>query len=207
MPIADLSFKLYTDVNLTTPYSGTTTLTHQTDLSDNPQDLQLWYGSTEASNQLEATSNPGVDDITLTPTAILPIWIATTVYTVGTSRTPTTPDGFRYTVSVAGTSDSSEPEWSGMGGLGSTIVDATVTWTKKSIAHPVTEIKLAATAGGLGAATPGAAFVLGTTLLSGVGNAVEVNMRVTNTIVTVGTNVNYAEIDPFFANAIEETAQ
>lgn len=206
MAIADLSFKLYTDVNLTTPYSGTTTLTHQTDLSDNPQDLQLWYGSTEASNQLEATSNPGVDDITLTPTAILPIWIATTVYTVGQSRTPTTPNGFRYTVTVAGTSGGSEPTWP-TSGLGTTVADGTVTWELTSIAHPVTEIKLAATSGGLGAATPGAAFVLGTTLLSGVGNAVEVNMRVTNTIVTVGTNVNYAEIDPFFANAIEETAQ
>ncbi len=205
MALADLSFKLFTDSGLTTPYSGTTSLVHQTDLSDNPQDLQLWFGSNTASVQLEATSNPGVDDVTLTPTEILAIWQATTVYSVGTSITPTTPNGFRYVVSVAGTSDSGEPTFPTVG-LGSTVVDGTVTWTLTSADHPDTEIKLASTAGGLAGATPAAALILGTTLLSGVGNALEVNIRVTNTVITVGNNVGFPELDMLTINEVEETA-
>ena len=64
MALSDLTFKLYTDSGLTSLYTGTTTTTHETDLSDGAQDFQLWFGSTNSARTLEATSNPGVDNIT-----------------------------------------------------------------------------------------------------------------------------------------------
>lgn len=193
MALADLTFKLYTDSGLVTPFSGLYQLVHQTDLSDNPQDFQLWFGSNTAGRQLQTTTNPGTNNITLTPTDILPQWTATTAYALGYMVEPATPNGFRYTVTVAGTSAASEPTWP-TSGIGSTVVDGTVTWALSSATHEPTEIKLASTAGGLPGATAGAALSLGTTLSSGVGNAVEVNMRVTNTVTTTSSNTGYPEI-------------
>lgn len=64
-------WKLYNDSALTDEFSGTLTLVHRTDLSDNPQDFQLFYGNIDedpGDNQIlekvEAT-NPGVNFITL----------------------------------------------------------------------------------------------------------------------------------------------
>lgn len=64
-------WKLYEDAALTTEFSGTLTLIHRTDLSDNPQDNVLYYGNIDEDpgdnqvlEQVEAT-NPGVNFITL----------------------------------------------------------------------------------------------------------------------------------------------
>ena len=96
MALDDLSFKMYTDSGLTTPFSGLYQLIHESDLSDNPQDFQLWFGSTEASRTLEASSNPGVDQVTITPTDILEAWVASTAYTTADSVQPTVANGNRY---------------------------------------------------------------------------------------------------------------
>lgn len=203
MALADLSFKLYTDSGLTTPFSGLYQLTHETDLSDNPQDFQLWLGSNESSRTLEASSNPGVDQIALTPTDILEDWAATTAYTTADSVQPTTPNTYRYKCTTAGTSSGSEPTWP-TGGIGSTVADGTVVWTLISTKHETTEIKLASTAAGLPGATAGAALNLGATLTSGVGNAVEINIRVTNAVTDVGANTG----DPAIGlniNSVQET--
>lgn len=196
MALSDLSFKLYSDSGLTTLYSGLTQLVHQSDLSDNPNDFTLYFGSTQTSRVLEATSNPGVDQITLTPTEQLQAWAASTAYSVGDSRRPTTENGFRYRVkSIAGggTSGASEPTFP-TSGIGSTVVDNEVTWELVAAAHQDTEIKLALTSGGLAGATAGAALNLGTSIDSGVANAVEIHVRVTNAVTTVSNNTDDPEL-------------
>lgn len=203
MALSDLSFKLYTDSGLTTEYGGTSTLTHESDLSDNPQDLQLWFGSTLSSRKLEAQSNPGIDQVTLTPTDILPEWIASNPYSLGNTAEPTVDNTYRYVVTTAGTSAASEPTWPTS--IGSTVVDGTVTWTCVAKTHQPTEIKLATTAAGLGAAVAGDPLNLGATINGGVAGAVEVNIRITNAVTTVSTNVGNPELS-LYINAVVESA-
>jgi hypothetical protein len=54
-------------------------------------------------------------------------WAGTTAYSLGARRVPTTPNGFFYEVTTAGTSAGSEPAWPTT--LGNTITDGTVSWT------------------------------------------------------------------------------
>lgn len=203
MALSDLTFKLYEDSNLTIVFSGISQFVHETDLSDNPQDIQLFFGSTEASRTVEATSNPGVDQITLTPTDTLDDWTTLTAYALGDYIEPSTPNGLKYECTTAGTSDVGEPTFPTVG-IGSTVADATVVWTLLGARHETTEIKLALTAGGLPGATGGASLDLGATITSGIGNAVEVNMRITNAVTTVNNNTGQAEI-AVFVNEIVET--
>lgn len=203
MALDDLSFKLYLEDTLSTEFVGLYQLVHLTDLSDNPQDFQLWLGSLEVGRQLQANSSPGVDDITLTPTDTMAEWQTAHAYTVGNMRQPTTPNGYVYRVTIAGTSHASiEPTWPTVG-IGSTVTDGTVTWALVGAMHPITEIKLALTSGGLAGATGGAALNLGDTILSEVANAVEVNIRVTNTVTTVYSDTGYAEIGLFINEVVE----
>lgn len=203
--LSDLSFKLYTDSGLVTPFSGLHQLTHESDLSDNPQDFQLWFGSTDSAKKLEASSNPGTDNITLTPTETLPDWAVATAYVVGDTVEPSVQNGFRYVCSVAGTSHAStEPTWPTTG-FGSTVTDNTVTWVLTAQTHETTEIKLATTAGGLPGATAGAALSLGATINGGSGNAVEVNVRYTNAVTEISSNAGKSELS-MDINAVIETA-
>lgn len=194
MALADLSFKMYTDTGLTTAFGGLYQLVHETDLSDNPQDFVLYFGSAEATDTrtLQATSNPGVDQITLTPTYILDDWAASTAYSLGDLVIPTTPNGYKYKVTTAGTSDGSEPTWPTT--LGATVADGTVVWTCLSATHPITEIKLATSSGGLAGATGGAALNLGTAISSGTSNYVEVHIRITNAVTSVNSNTGFPEL-------------
>ena len=207
MELSDLSFKLYTDAGLTTPFSGLYQLVHQSDLSDNPQDFVLYFGSIQTSRILRAASNPGVDNITLTPAEILPVWVADTVYEVGDTVRPTTENGLRYRVkSRTGDFKSgvSEPTWP-TGGVGSTVVDDAITWELVAAAHQDSEITLALTAGALDTNTPGAALSLGTSISSGTANAVTLHIRIENAVTTVSNNTG----DPELAvniNSVTESA-
>ena len=203
MAFSDLTFKLYTDSGLTTLFSGLYQLVHNTDQSDNPQDFQLWLGSNTAGKLLRASSNPGIDQLTLTPTYILDEWVASTAYVLGNTIEPTTPNTYRYECTTAGTSDSGEPTWPTTS-VGETVVDGTVVWTLASKAHPITEVKLALTAGGLPGATGGALVNLGTSIANGTGAAVEINLRITNSVVTAGANTGYPEL-ALYINSVVET--
>jgi len=54
-------------------------------------------------------------------------WAASTAYSLGDFRAPTTDNGYWYEVTVAGTSGASEPTWPTT--PGDTVDDGTVTWT------------------------------------------------------------------------------
>ncbi|WP_067986238.1 hypothetical protein [Neptuniibacter pectenicola] len=201
MALDDLSFKLYQDSALTTPYGGTLTITHNSDLSDGAQDFILYFGSASTSVQLQSNVNPGVDNIVVTPVDNLPEWEASTAQVVGYSAEPTVGNGRRYQVTTAGTSDATEPTWPTS--IGSSVTDGTIIWTCVSSTHETTEVKLAATALDLDTATAGAGLSLGTTVLSGVANAKEIHVRVTNTVEDI-SNAN--DIALSFNNVLE-TAQ
>lgn len=193
MALSDLSFKLYTDSGLTSLFGGTFEYTHESDFSDNPQDQTLYFGSNTAGRKLQTTASPGVSQITLTPTYALPNWAVATAYALGYSARPTTPTGFRYEVTTAGTSHAStEPTWPTS--IGSTVVDNTVVWTCVAEERAVTEIKLALTEAGLTSATPGAALDIGTEIDSLVANMVTIWVRITNAVPTVSSTIGQAEL-------------
>lgn len=202
MALSDLSFKLYTDSGLTSEFSGLYQLTHETDLSDNPQDFTLYFGSNTADRKLQANSNPGVDSITLTPTDTLDDWAATTAYTLGNMVEPTTPNTYVYRCTTAGTSSGSEPTWP-TAAIGDTVTDGTVVWTLVGKRHEITEITLALSSGALATNTAGAALDIATTITDGTANAVPIYMRITNAVTTVQSNTSYPNIAVYINEVVE----
>lgn len=198
----NLSFKFYTDSGLTTPFSNLYQLTHESDFSDNPQDFTLYLGSTISNRELQANSDPGVDNITLTPVEQLAEWEAGTAYSVGDTVEPTVQNGYRYVCTTAGTSGSGEPTWP-TSGIGSTVNDNGVVWELTSETHEPTEITLALTEGGLDTNTAGAALSLGATIESGSANAVAVWIRVENAVDTLSNNTGNPELALQFNEIIE----
>lgn len=194
MAITD-TFDLFTDDALTTAFTGTLTFTHYTDLSDNPQDTVLYLGSTNAARKIQANSNPGVDNIVVTPTDAVVDWATATAYSLNDRVEPTTPNGFVYECTTAGTSHAStEPTWPTTGIGSSTVSDGTAVWTLLSARHEITEIKLATTNGGLASATGGVALSLGTVINGGNSNDAAIHIRVTNAVTNVADNTGYAAI-------------
>lgn len=202
MTLALQTFKLYEDSGLTILFSGTLVLAQATDFSDNPRTKQFWYGSNTASRTLGATSNLGVDQITLTPTDLTPRWAASTAYTTANAVEPLIVNTYWYTCVTAGTSGSSAPAWP-TSGIGSTVVDGTVLWQLMGKTHPVTEMSLALTSGGLAGATPGAALNIGNTILSGVSNAATFWVQIVNTVSTPSNDVSWPQIG-FNVNGVTE---
>jgi hypothetical protein len=202
MPFTGSTFGLWNDANCTSAFSGTLSAVHYTDLSDNPQDFVLYLGSPTTDRVLQASSNPGVDDITLTPTDITEEWQDLHAYTLGTLVKPTTPNGFVYKCVSAGTSAASEPTWPVVG-LGSTVSDGSCLWSLYAVHHPITEIKLALSSGALGAATGGAALAVATSVDSGAANSVAIHIRLTNTVTTVSNNTGNPEIGIYINGIIE----
>lgn len=193
MALSDLTFKLYTDTGLTSLFGGTFELIHESDFSDNPQDFTLYFGSTTAGRKLEASSNPGVDQITITPTYAIPNWDNSEILGLTVSRRPTTPTGYRYEVTTAGTTHAStEPTWPTV--IGSTVADGTVVWTCVAEERDVNEITLALSAGDLETNVAGAALNIGTQVLSGTSNDVAIYIRVENAIPTVSSTAGQPEL-------------
>lgn len=193
MAFTGSTFGLFNDSGLTSAFGGTLSVVNYTDLSDNPQDFTLYIGSNTAARQLQANSDPGVDDITLTPIDNTSEWVLSTVYTLGQMRQPTTPNGLVYIVTTAGTSDTTEPTWPTTG-LGSTVVDGTVIWSLYAAHHAATEIKLALDSGDLAAAVGGDPLAIGPVILSSVVEAIPIYIRITNAVTTVSNNTGREEV-------------
>lgn len=200
MALEDLSFKCWQLSDLTIPLS-VLYLEHENDLSDNPKDSTFYFGSTAAATQLQASSNPGVDDIVLTPVSILPVWTAEVALTAGYTAKPTASNNRRYEITTDGTTDTTEPTWPTA--IGSSVVDGTAVWTCVSETHEPTEIKLALTSGGLDTATAGAGLVLGNTILSGTANKLTIYARAINTVTTIESNADIG----LSINGVVERAQ
>lgn len=193
MPFTD-TFLLATNTSLTLEFGGYEDLIHNTDESDNPQDLAaLYLGSVNSTRTLKATSNPGVDNITLTPTDILPMWVLSTAYVLNQRAQPTTPNGYVYSCTTAGTSSATEPTWPTS--INSTVADGSAVWTCVSTKHEITEITLALTnAVDLDTNTPGAPLSLGTSISGGTSNKKTIYIRVENDVNIVGNNTSYPDI-------------
>lgn len=204
MAFEGMSFNLFTDEDCLVGFGGTLQLLNETDLSDNPQDFTLYLGSVNVDRQLNATSNPGVDDIVITITDILPEWQASIAYIVGDRVQAVGGDGFVYKCTDAGTSAGSQPTWP-VGGLGSTVVDGGVIWTKISAKHEITEISLSLTEVGLDSATPGDPLALGSTINGDAVNAVPIWVRVENAVTNVANNTGHEEL-ALYINEVIETA-
>lgn len=204
MAITD-TFDLFTDTGQTTAFTGTLSFVHYTDLSDSTQDGILYFGSNTAGRIVKANSNPGVDNITLTPTDAIVDWAATTAKILGDRVEPTTPNGYVYSVTTAGTTSGTEPATWPVTGIGSsTVTDGTVTWTLLSARHEITEVKLASSNAGLTAATAGAALAIGTSVTSEVANQYEVHYRITNQVTNVADNTGKVAVT-LNLNVIVET--
>lgn len=183
-----LSFKFYTDAALTTE-AGTFDVTHLVDGSTDPQDFTFYLGSTNAANKIEALSDPGTDQITVTPTVNISDWVGSTAYSAGDRVLPTTPNGYKYEAQGAGTSASSpEPTWPTT--VGNTVVDNDITWENVGESHPITEFKLALSAGGLPGATGGAALNIGTSVTGGASLGTAIYVRVDDTTASVNTGAD-----------------
>ena len=156
------TFAIYADASLTTPLATLST-SHRTDGSTDPVDAQVWIGSTTASKQLRAASNPGTDQIALTIVQKIPAWSAAASIASGAKRRPTTTNNRIYQAGGAGTTGASEPTWPTT--IGATVVDNDITWTCIAYEDTHNEVKLATTQAGLAGATAGAGLNLGTTLL------------------------------------------
>jgi hypothetical protein len=193
---------------MTALYGGVKILTHKTDLSDNPQEFVIYFGSlgslgtNTTDRKLQATSNPGVDQITITPTDILPAWQASTAYLLGQSVEPTSENGLRYEVSQAGTSGSTQPTWP-TSGIGSTVANGTVIFKLVGASHQPSEIKLASTQSGLASAVAGASINLGTSITSGTANVKTIWVRVTNAVTVPSNNSGTPEIS-LSINSVQE---
>lgn len=59
------TFKIWSDAGLTQEFDPATDFL---ELNDSTADFHLWIGSNDSSRKLEANSDPGVDQLTLTPT-------------------------------------------------------------------------------------------------------------------------------------------
>ncbi len=171
-----LTFKFFTDAGLVTPLAGNLVSSHLVDGSEPEDEFTLYLGSAATSKKLEANSNPGVDQVSVAIVHTVSVWAATTAKLVNDVVRPTAHNGYRYRCTVAGTTGGSQPTWPTT--IGNTVVDGTVTWICDSEINNVTDVKLAATQGGLAAATWGAGLNLGTVVLSGAANAKPVWIRV-----------------------------
>jgi hypothetical protein len=203
MALGSLTFNLYSDAGLTSVATTDLTISAQSDLSDGYHDYYFYLGCTDTGQQLRASSNPGVDPIVITPTYILPSWVASTAYALNASIRPATPNGYRYVCTTAGTTGASAPTFGTT--LGGTTTDGTCVWTLVSTTSSVNEMKLASTSIGLDSATAGASLTLGTIILSQPVNAVLFYVRVTNALTTVSSSAATPELG-ININAVKQSS-
>ena len=186
-----ISFALFSDSGLTVPFPGPLQITDYTNLSNGSQVFDYYFGSPLSLTTLQSVSNPGVDNIVLTPTYILPEFEVSHVYSLGESIIPTSPNGYRYEVTTAGTSDSSEPSWgTTLGGVNNS---GTVDFTLVAEDSPTTEITLGLTEADLAINTPGAPLSLGPSISSAPLNAIRIWIKIVNTITNVSESFGTPE--------------
>ena len=193
------SLDFYTDSALTTS-AGTFDVNHLVDGTGDPQDFLYYLGSTETANKFQANSDPGVDQIAISLSAINPDWVAATGKSAGDRVVPTTPNGYKYEAQGVGTTHAStEPTWPTT--KGDTVVDNDITWENVGEVHVVTEFKLALSSGGLGTAVAGDPLDVGTQITGGTTNAVPIYVRIDDTTASINSGSDIRSI----TNTVLET--
>lgn len=177
----------YSDAGLTAPITPYLTVDQLDDGSDGPVDVAIYLGSTLADKEYVAASNPGTDQMTVSVSYATATWAPSTAYAVGNYVRPLTPNAKKYRCSVAGTTGTTEPTWGTTNG--GTTVSGTATFVCEPIHQPA-EIKLALTQSGLDGATGGASINIGTQLLSGIPNALQVWTRIEDATAFEGATVD-----------------
>lgn len=117
----------------------------------NIQNLKRFIMSDAGSSQTQSSGSDATDqDFTadidhwidlgkknisaLTVKAVTPNnWASVTAYALGAYVKPTTPNGYRYECTTAGTSGTSEPTWPTT--IGATVTDGTVVWTCRKLTY------------------------------------------------------------------------
>ena len=183
------TLEFYDDSALTLSSGSVFLITHKTDLSDNPQDFLKYLGSNATGTKFVDHASPG-SQMYLNIVDKLPDWQALTPYSVGTLVEPSVGNTYVYRCTAAGTSGGSEPTWP-TSGIGSTVNDGSVIWELVGKRHQPTEVVLGLSAVELDTNVAGDPIALGTEILSGSANALEIHYRVTNTVTTVQDNTNY----------------
>lgn len=203
MALADLSFKLWADEAMTTEAGTVLNGQKKQDIDFNAvgevKNLLFYFGSKTAGRKLQTVAAPGVADIAITPTDILPNRQNNTAYALNMLLEPATDNGFVYRVIAAGTSASAEPAYPQ--GVGSEVLDGSVRLQNIGRKHEVGSIRLALSAAGLNTATAGAALPLGKTLNSGA--ALALHVRVTNAVADFYNATGY----PMLALEINEVRE
>lgn len=162
----------------------TKSFSQRDDDTSDPLDAVVYFGLPNGSKKVEADSDPGVDQITISIATNIASWVASTAYVLNDLMQPPTPNGYKYKCTVAGTSGASEPTYTTT--IGSTFTDGTATWTCLDEIHQTTEIKLATSQANLDTATGGASLDIGTTINGG--NPVAVWIRADQGVHPVGTS-------------------
>ena len=106
---------------------------------------RYWVGGVanyNAANAWSATnggaggaSTPGTSDDVLATSTPATYWVALTALSLTNYRAPTTPNGFAYEVTTAGTTGATEPTWPTT--IGATVTDGTVVFTCRRAAITV----------------------------------------------------------------------
>lgn len=184
-----MSFAIYSDAGLTVEVNSLKLL-HKTDGSLDPAKRQLWIGSTNSGEKLQAASNPGVDPLTLSITQLHPARANSEAILTGDKRRISPSNNTIFQANNNGTTAASPPTWNTT--IGGTTVDGSVTWTAVAKEDTPDEIKLALTEAGLVSASPGAGLSLGTTILGGVGNAATFWLQQTDPDAAIQTTTQLA---------------
>lgn len=163
----------YSDAALTTLHVAP--IVARDPIGASPGDGVIWLGDPSAAYVYRASSDPGVDPIEVAIAYVHPTWTASTSYVIGDLVLPSAPNGLLYQAQTNGSTVASEPAWPAS--VGQTVADGGVTWVALRPHHLLTEYRLATSAAGLDAATPGASLSLGTEILGGVANAVALHYR------------------------------
>lgn len=171
------SFQFFKDAAITLPLI-TKSLLHSDTGSTDPQDFIVYLGSNTVGVKIEDETAPGVNQMALSMANLTAEWALGTAYTLNQVRKSVVKNGYKFQVSVAGTSGGTEPAWDLT--VGNTTAEGpdTLVWINIGKVHEITEVKLALTAIGLDTAVAGDPLNLGTSILSEVAEALPIHIRV-----------------------------
>lgn len=172
---------LYTDASLDTE------ATYIDDAVGNPlksSDLPHWEAQYigDLTYAIKDGTDPGVANVTLKVSHLVPEWTASMAVTTGDEVRSTSHNGFVYKALNDGNETGTEPTWPTT--IGATVLGGgspQVTWQCERRTVEPESVKLALTSGGLAAATGGADLDLGVVSIpAGAINAIEYWIEVDN---------------------------